>query len=130
MTKIVNKLRTYIQAIESSILAVEITHRMSIDAIALCELVANGPTEETLERRKYLSGLLVLASDAYEKADKASAVFRQAEQDLFKVCSSPQTLLEPFISYREIDLTTLKIDRSYYQRNHGDCSSSCRPCPP
>ncbi|KAF9466657.1 hypothetical protein BDZ94DRAFT_1250422 [Collybia nuda] len=96
VTKIVNKLQTYIQAIESSILAVGVAHKISIDVVALCQLVEVETSEEyersSVERGKHLSGLLILANDAYEKANQASSVFRQAEQDLFKIAATTKGL--------------------------------------
>lgn len=93
VTKIIKKVSAYIQAIDSSILALQIVHQLSSDAVALCNL-AVGQDDQDLsftlistesERRRRLDGLLMQAENAYEKALKAQETFREVEQDLYKV---------------------------------------------
>lgn len=96
VTKIIKKVSAYIQAIDSSILALQIVHQLSSDAVALCNL-AVGQDDQDLsftlistesERRRRLDGLLMQAENAYEKALKAQETFREVEQDLYKIAAS------------------------------------------
>jgi hypothetical protein len=93
VSKIVKKVTTYIQAIDSSILAVQIAHRLGSDAVALCNLAAEQDDQDSSlalistesERRRRLDRLQGPASDAHEKAQQVKDTFREVEQDLYKV---------------------------------------------
>jgi hypothetical protein len=93
VTRIVKKISAYLQAIDSSILAVEIIHRLSNDAVALCNLAMEQDDQDSSlalistesERRRRLDRLLKPAEEAHEKALKVKKAFREVEQDLYKV---------------------------------------------
>jgi hypothetical protein len=89
----VKKVSAYLQAIDTSVLAVQIAHRLSSDAVALCNLAVEQDDQDSSftlistesERRRRLDGLLKPAEDAHEKALKVKETFQEAQQDLYKV---------------------------------------------
>jgi len=91
--KIIKKVTGYLKAIDSSILAVQIAHRLSSDAVALCNLAAEQDDQDSslaiisteAERRSRLDRLLKLAGDAHEKVLEGKADLREVQQDLYKV---------------------------------------------
>lgn len=100
VTRIVKKILAYLQAIDSSILAVEIAHRLGSDAVALCNLAIEQDDQDTSltlistesERRRRLDRIQKPAAEAHEKALKAKKAFREVEQDLYKVRTCYVTL--------------------------------------
>jgi hypothetical protein len=104
VTKIAKKVSAYLQAIDSSVLAVQIVHRLSSDAVALCNLATEQDDQDSSftlistesERQRRLDKLLKSAEEAHEKALKVKEAFRQVDQDLFKVGRCCVTLIIRF----------------------------------
>ncbi|KAG6827034.1 hypothetical protein H0H93_015914, partial [Arthromyces matolae] len=96
VTKVINKLKTYIEAIDSSINVVHMAYQMSKIAGALWtnpgSLSEKQALIERIERQKRLEDLVVLADEAHKKAQKAFNVFKHAEQDFYRIAASTKDL--------------------------------------
>jgi len=109
VAKIVKKIRTYLQAIDSSILAVQITSRLSNDAMALCNLALEEDDQDSSltiistrsERRRRLDELVKLATEASENAQNTTASFKEVQQELYKIAATTKN--EAFIVEIPID---------------------------
>ncbi|KAF8641635.1 hypothetical protein AX16_009861 [Volvariella volvacea WC 439] len=92
VSKILERITVYIQAVESSILAALMGYRLSTDAMLLCNLVREEtPTSaqepfDALTQELYQS-LITLAEDGHSHAEKAKTAFLNVEQDLFKIAA-------------------------------------------
>ncbi|KAG6906118.1 hypothetical protein DXG01_015841 [Tephrocybe rancida] len=87
--KTVNKVKAYIEAIDTSIQVVHIAYQMSKAAAALWSASTASNDKQTLKERmehqKRLEDIVILADDAHEKAQKICEVFKQVQQDFYRV---------------------------------------------
>ncbi|RDB22375.1 hypothetical protein Hypma_010488 [Hypsizygus marmoreus] len=92
--KIVSKIKSYLEAIDSSIAAIQVIYRMSKEAATLFPVDHHEKADQPLlaiaesDRRLRLESLTRLATDAHGKAQKADAVFRQVEQNFYRIAAA------------------------------------------
>ncbi|KAG6840102.1 hypothetical protein C0991_008978 [Blastosporella zonata] len=91
--KIVNKVKAYIEAIDTSIQVVHIVYRMSKVAAALWSTPAPSSDKQGLrERQQRLEDIVILADEAHQKAQKTNGVFKQVQQDFYRIAASTKSL--------------------------------------
>ncbi|KAG6829662.1 hypothetical protein H0H92_003905 [Tricholoma furcatifolium] len=87
--KTVNKLKSYIEAIDTSIQVVHMAYRMSKLAASLWTTLDLSNEKHfhgnRMERQHQLEELVLLADETHQKAYKTAATFNQAEQDFYRV---------------------------------------------
>ncbi|KAG6816058.1 hypothetical protein H0H87_008890 [Tephrocybe sp. NHM501043] len=94
--KITNKIKSYIEAIDTTIQVVHIAYKMS----KLAAVLWNTPTpssekyalKDRMEWQKHLEDIVVLADEAYQQAQKSNSVFRQVEQDFYRIAASTKNI--------------------------------------
>ncbi|KAF5378203.1 hypothetical protein D9615_007531 [Tricholomella constricta] len=92
--KVVNKIKTYLDAIDTSIQVVHSAYQMSKlaatlwDEAALARGVRVEEKRSRQQQQQRLEDLVTLADEAHENAKKADGVLRQVEQDFYRIAAS------------------------------------------
>ncbi|KAG5715136.1 hypothetical protein E4T56_gene9345, partial [Termitomyces sp. T112] len=89
--KIINKIQAYIEAIDMSIHAIHITYQMSKIAQALWTNTILFDEKQTLaertRRQKHSEDFAILADEALKKAQKTTTMFKQVQQEFYKIAA-------------------------------------------
>ncbi|KAF8063615.1 hypothetical protein FPV67DRAFT_254804 [Lyophyllum atratum] len=98
--KTVDKIKSYLAAIDTSIQVVHAAYQMSKIASLLCSTPLPLPLpvpdkskeEKERERQRHLEEMAVLSDAACDKAHKASEVFKQVQQDFYRIAASTKDM--------------------------------------
>ncbi|KAG6878021.1 hypothetical protein C0993_000802 [Termitomyces sp. T159_Od127] len=89
--KITKKVQAYIEAIDASIAVVHTVYQMSNIAATLWTNPASSTEKHVLaertHRQKY-KDIVKLADEAHKRAEKTTSVFKQVQQEFYRVCRS------------------------------------------
>jgi len=83
--------RTYVRAIDSSVLSAQQGYNISEDALQLSKSINKNPKAN---HEEFAVSMLGLAVRAQEKANVSLEQFRSVHQALFKVCHSQKMLFK------------------------------------
>ncbi|KAG5651119.1 hypothetical protein H0H81_009806 [Sphagnurus paluster] len=83
---IIKKIETYLEAIDTSIQVVQTAYEMSKTAAIIWGMNPKDK-KSRLEHQQHLEALVTLAGDAHEKAVSTNTLFKQVQQDFYRLAA-------------------------------------------